>query len=162
MGCQPNSQVNEQARETHLEDRIAAIRLMLLKLGVHGDDPRWSSEVLDCLVTAVIRTPGGSVGDLFRALFGVLGDYRADLSKVTAGFIKDLVINCFTKHRASYEATDWTQITQLLRAGTTPAQLYLALHAIPPQYVSPELAGAIAAGLETTPFHQEALTILAA
>jgi hypothetical protein len=38
-------------------DRVAAARLMLVKLGVDTDDPRWSSDVLDRLLKSVMETP---------------------------------------------------------------------------------------------------------
>ena len=43
----------------------------------------------------------------------------------------------------------------------TAAQLYLVLHAISPQFVTPQLADAIARVLESTAFRDEAASALA-
>jgi hypothetical protein len=137
------------------------VRMMLLKLGLDSDDPRWSSDVLDRLLAGVVETPGGSVGDLFHALVEVLGSYSPELSKPMASFIKDLVVKCFTLQRLSYDAVDWNRLVENLDGHVTRAQLYLALHAIPPQFVTPQLADAIVKGLESTAFHAESASALA-
>ena len=162
LGCQPGPRLESIPGGTRELDRVAAARLMLLKLGANRSDPTWSSEVLDRIVSAVMRTPGGSVRDLYLALNGVLGDYPCELSRELANLIKELVKKCFTKHRSSYESVDWKQIAQRISGNATKAQLYLALHAIPPQYVSPGLAESIVSGLESTPYHQEAANLLVA
>jgi hypothetical protein len=142
------------------QDRIAAARLMLLKLGLDTDDPRWSSHVLDRLVAAAMGVPVSSVGDLLKALYSLFGDYGTCLSREVGYFIKDLVVKCFTAYRESYEAVDWTWFVNRIVAGASPAQLYLALHAIPPQHVTPGIAQLIARGLEPTPYKEEALNAL--
>ena len=159
LGFEPGARLENIPAGTREVDRVAAARLMLLKLGVNGSDPRWSSEVLDRVVSAAIRTPGGSVRDLYLALNGLLGDYSSELSRELATFIKDLVKKCFTKHRSSYESVDWKQIAQRITGNATKAQLYLALQAIPPQDVSPGLATSILSGLESTPYRQEAANL---
>ena len=78
-----------------------------------------------------------------------------------AAFIKDLVIRCFTRYQQSYESLNWKQVVESLGVKATAAQLYLALHAIPPRFVTPQLADAIAKALESTAFHDEALSALA-
>ena len=55
------------------EHRIAAARLLLLQLRLDTDEPRWSSSILDRIVEVVRRMPGGNVGDLYDALFEILG-----------------------------------------------------------------------------------------
>jgi len=167
LGCPPNGKSGKPSPTTSEADRVAAARLMLLKLALDSDDPRWSSDVLDRLVKAVMGTPDGSVGDLYRALFGVLGDYTPELTKPVAGLIKDLVVKCFTCHRGSYESVDWrqfaeNQLAEIVQGNPfTKAQLYLALQAIPPQFVLPALARVIAKGLENTAFQAEAASALA-
>src|SRR6266404_2705986 len=74
----PRSTTAPPSPATAEADRIAAARLMLLKLGLDSADPRWSSDVLDRLLNAVVETPEGGVGDLFWALFGMLGDYAPE------------------------------------------------------------------------------------
>lgn len=161
LGCQSSESGATPSRPASESDRIAAARLMLMKLGLHTDDPRWSSEVLDRLLKAVLEAPDGSVGDLLCALFGVLGDYSPELSKPMAAFIKDLVVRCFTRHQRSYESVNWQRLVENLGNNPTKAQLYLALHAIPPQFVPAQLADAIAKGLEATAFRDEAVSALA-
>lgn len=161
LGCPASGTAGTPSPTTSEADRVAAARLMLLKLRLDSDDPRWSSDVLDRLLKAVVETPDGAVGDLFCALFGVLGDYAPELSKPVACLVKELVVKCFTRHQRSYESVDWKQLVESLAGKVTKAQLYLALHAIPPQFVSPQLADAIAKGLESTVFHDEAARALA-
>lgn len=161
LGCRPSGTAEASASVIPEADRVAAARLMLVKLGLDTDDPRWSSEVLDRLLKAVTETPNGSVADLFCALFGVLGDYAPDLSKPIAAFLKELVIKCFTRYQRSYETVNWGRLAEGLGSQPTKAQLYLALLAIPPRFVSSQLAETIAKGLEATAFHEEATSALA-
>lgn len=161
LGCQPNGTAGTPIPATSDADRVAAARLMLVKLGLDTDDPRWSSDVLDRLLKAVMETPDGGIGDLLCALFGVLGDYSPELSKPVAAFLKDLVVRCFTRHQRLYESVAWRELADSLSGKATRAQLYLALHAMPPQLVPPQLADAIAKGLESTAFRDEAVSALA-
>ncbi|MCI0455481.1 MAG: hypothetical protein L0Z62_00710 [Gemmataceae bacterium] len=162
LGCRATSGADAtSAGMTTEADRIAAARLMLVKLGVDSDDPKWSSDVLDRLLKSVVEAPGGSVGDLFGALLGVLGDYAPELSRPLASFIKELVVKCFTRYQQSYESVNWNRFVESLGGSASKAQLYLALHAIPPQFVSSQLADAIAKGLESTAFRDEAVSALA-
>src|SRR5215469_14329940 len=87
-------------REVATEDRVAAARLMLLKLSVYTADPLWSSHVMERMVDAAVRTPGGQVADVLRALAETLGEYRVPLTHAVANFIKDLVVLTFTRHRS--------------------------------------------------------------
>jgi hypothetical protein len=98
---------------------------------------------------------------LFFSLFDVLGDYSTPLTKTAAHFIKDLVITSFTNYRPLYDAVKWEGFVERMDSGSTPAQLYLALHALPPEYVSPALRETITQGLESTPFRDEAAQVLA-
>ncbi|MFO0844992.1 MAG: hypothetical protein U0797_21800 [Gemmataceae bacterium] len=152
---------DRRALATAEADRVAAVRRRLLGLGLDGEEPRWSSAVLDRLVADVVQAPDGSVGDLLHALFGVLGDYTTELSAPAANLIKDLVVRCFTGYPQSYSSVDWGPIIDRLVAGATSAQFYLALQAIPPEFVRAPLAAAIAQGLSGTPFQAEAESTLA-
>jgi hypothetical protein len=161
LGCPPQKEQDAFVFPSE-QDRIAATRLMLLKLGLDGGGPRWSSMVLERLVEAVMQTPGGAVSDVFNALLSVFEDYPGELSKEVASFIKDLVIRCFTAYRWSYDSMDWSAFVQRVAAHPTKPKLYLALHAIPPEVVSPDFAEMLVKGLESTPYHEEAASILAA
>src|SRR5262249_18945330 len=114
LGCQASGNGAEPSPTISEADRVAAARLMLVKLRVDGEDPRWSSDVLDRLLQSVMEAPKGSVGDLFAALFGVLGDYSPQLSKPLASFLKDVVVTCFTSHQRSYESVNWSLLVDSL------------------------------------------------
>jgi hypothetical protein len=117
--------------------------------------------VVDRLVNAVVETPGGGVGDLFCALFGLLRDYSPDLTTPVAGLLRETVVRCFTRHRASYDSVDWQELVKGVGDNATKAQLYLALHAIPPEFLPSQLADAIIRGLESTAYREEAVSALA-
>ena len=142
-------------------DRIAAARLMLLKLGLDGPSPAWSSEILARVVRAALEPPGGAVSDLLGACFDVLGDYQTELSPVVANLLKDLVVACFTRQRSSYEATDWPRFLDRVRDDPTNAQLYFLHLAVPPQHLPPELERSIQARLEGSPLGEKAGRALA-
>ena len=160
LGCQPNGTGVTPIRTTSEADRVAAARLMLVKLGLDSNDPKWSSEVLDRLLQSVVEAPDGSVDDLFCSLFGVLGDYSPELSKPMATFIKDLVVRCFTRYQQSYESANWGRLVEIVSSNATKAQFYLG-STFPPQFVSLPLADAITKGLESTAFRDEAARTLA-
>jgi hypothetical protein len=161
LGCLPSATSSIAPAATSEADRIAAARLMLLKLGLDSGDPRWSSDVLDRVLKAVVETPQGGVGDMISALFGVLRDYSPDLTRPAAFFIKDLVTKCFTGYRASYNSVDWKRLVEALEPHATTAQFYLAMLAVPPQFVTSQLAETIRSALASTPFSEEAENALA-
>jgi hypothetical protein len=133
---------------------------MLLKLRVDSSDPRWSSLLLDRLLEAVIGTPGGGVGDLLHSLHDLLGEHHGDLTEPVRNIVKDLVVQCFTQHRASYDAVDLRWMVEKTIETPTPAQAYLALHAIPPSIMQPRCAVAIPKALMSTPYWKEAVNTL--
>jgi hypothetical protein len=133
---------------------------MLLKLGVDSNDPRWSSWMLDRLLDAVTGAPEGSIGDLLHALYDLLGEDSCDLAEPVRNIIKDLVVQCFTQHRASYDATDLRWMVDTIVEGPTRAQAYLGLHAIPPAIMRPRCAVAILKALASTLYWKEAVNTL--
>lgn len=139
------------------EERIAAVRRMLLEFKLHTTEPAWSSQLLSRAVEAVLAVPRGTTGDLFSAVFSIFADYPAALSPARANFIKDLVVECFTRHRSDYNAVDWEQFANRFGANASASQLYLGFLAIPPERLTEKLAGAIASGLEDTPYRDEVL-----
>lgn len=143
------------------KNRLNAVMLQLRKFELDTSDPKWSSYALDRFFEEVMFTPGGSVGDVYQGLDLGLKTYSVKLTRTVAAFIKDLVIRCFTRYRQSYESANWKEVVDSLGDKATEAQLYLALHAIPPQYVTPQLADVIAKGLESTAFRDEAVSALA-
>ncbi len=121
LGC-PSSETGVPSPQTTVEaDRVAAARLMLMKLGMDTEDPRWSSDVLDRLLKSVIEAPDGSVDDLFSALVGVLGDYAPQLSMPLASLTRDLIVKCFTHYRQSYDLVNWGGLVERLVSNPTKA-----------------------------------------
>jgi hypothetical protein len=152
LGCKWESSESALRAPIAQADRIVVVRLLLLKLGVHQCEPRWSSSVLDRIVAIVMAFPGGSVGDLYCALYGLLGDYPCDLSPTMANFIQDFVVKCFTQYRDSYESVNWGSLAEAVNRDSKTTQLYLALLAIPPEDLPSEVASLIEKGLESTPY----------
>jgi hypothetical protein len=141
-------------------DRINAVRLMLLKLGLDRDDPRWSSYVLDRLFDAVKETPGGSFGDLIYGLFEVLGDYSTPLAKPVGNFIEEISSGIRARAHRFYNSLDWSRLIQKTVEGPTPAQAYLALLALSPDKFSPKSIVAILRSLAASTYWQKAITEL--
>jgi hypothetical protein len=139
------------------QDRLNAVILRLKKFQLDTSDPKWSSYALDRFLEEVMSTPGGSVRDVYQGLDAALKTDSVELTRTVAAFIKDLVVRCFTRYRQSYESVNWKEVVDSLGDKATAAQLYLVLHAIPPQFVTPRLADAIAKGLESTVFRDEAV-----
>ncbi len=136
-------------------DRIHASKLMLLGLYLDTNEPRWSSWMLDRLLQAVISTPGACASDLLHALHEVLEEHSVELTEPVFHLVRQIVVKCFTEHRASYEAADWTWMVRKTIEHATPAQAYLALLALPPDLM-PRCAAAILKELEDTPYRNEA------
>ncbi len=142
------------------QDRLNGVMLQLKKFELGTSDPKWSSYALDRFFEEVMSTPGRSIRDVYEGLDLALKMYSVALTRTVAAFIKDLVIRCFTRYQQSYESVNWKEVVDSLGEKATAAQLYLALHAIPPQYVTPQLADAIVKGLESTAFRDEAVSAL--
>ena len=160
VGCERANASPDQPHRADEADRVRAVRLMLLKLGLDSSDPRWSSWLLDRLLEVLMGAPGGGVGDLLHALHELLGEQPRDLTEPMRNIIKDLVVQCFTQHRASYDAADLRWMVEKTMEGPTPAQAYLALHAIPPSITQPRCAMAILKALASTPYWTEAVNTL--
>lgn len=143
-------------------ERANAVMLRFKRFELDTSDPKWSSYALDRFLEEIASTPGGSIRDVYQGLDGALKTYAVELTRTVASFIKDLVIRGFTRDRQSYESVNWKEVMEGLGDKPTQAQLYLALHAIPPRFVTPQLADAIAKGLESTAFRDEAVSVLTA
>jgi hypothetical protein len=143
------------------QDQLNAVILRLNKFELDTCDPKWSSYALDRFLEEVMSAPDSSIRDVYQGLDAALTTYTVPLTGSVAAFIKDVVIRCFTRYRQSYESVNWKEVVDSLDDKATAAQLYLALHAIPPQFVTPRFADAIAKGLESTAFCDEATSALA-
>jgi hypothetical protein len=137
--------------------RTTVYRQMLEKLGADGDDPLWSSFVLDEMLKNV---PAGSVGSFLQAFMEILGENGGELTVPLANIIRDVVVATFTREQAAYRCIDWGRFDRALATAPTKAQLYFALHAIPPENLSPRLISDILAGLEASAFRDEAHRLL--
>jgi hypothetical protein len=140
---------------------MKAIMLQLKRFELDTSDPKWSSYALDSFIEEVMSRPGSSVRDVYQGLAVALKTYSVELTAPVAAFIKDVVIRCFTRYQQSYASVNWKEMVDSIGDKATRAQLYLALHAIPPQFVTQHLADTIAKGLESTPFRDEAVRALA-
>jgi len=141
------------------DERAQAAELMLLKLSIDTGDPVWSSYVMERMEAEVVRTPGGRIEDLFRALAAVFNKYNVPLTDTVSNFVKDLVVLAFTRYRNSYESSDFTWLVEDLLLQPTPALAYLGLLALPDGYI-PAAREAILAALADSPFADEAATSL--
>lgn len=130
------------------------------KFELDTSDPKWSSYALDRFFEEITAAPGGSIGDVYEGLAAALRTYSVKLTRTVASFIKDLVIGGFTRDRNSYESVNWNEVVDSLGDTPSQAQLYLALHAVPPPFITSQLADAIAKGLESTEFRDEAVNML--
>ena len=151
----------DRALSTRRVDRWAASRLMLLKFRADTSDPVWSSFALSRYVHAVMSVPGASLEDVFGPLFCLLGEAGTELTPPVAHLVKDLVIYCFGTFRSAYESVVWHSIAQAMDGQPTHAQSYLALHAIPPEFMTPEIAATIENALAPTEYAKEAEAVLA-
>jgi hypothetical protein len=125
LGCKLMGWPTGGAAPVPEADRIRAARLMLLRLYLDTNDPRWSSGMLDRLLEAVMGTPGGSASDLFHALQESLEEYARELSWPVKNLIRDLVIKGFSEYRDSYQAANWTWMVRKTVERPSPAQAYL-------------------------------------
>ena len=136
--------------------RIAAIRLMMLRLGAHTTAPRWSSEVLENLIEAALRPPGAAIGDVVQALFGLLAEVP-DLSDTQAHFIREVGIHVVGKHRRRYAVEDFSWLAAAIvapMANPNPAQSYLAAYTLPVS-LTPQCLDPILEALRSTRFAEE-------
>src|SRR4030095_272922 len=134
LGCRDASPPGSESRQATAAHRLLIAKLMLLRLRAHTAAPAWSSLVLEQLLSIATSIPGGQVGDIILAMYQILGEQGSTLSETAANLIRDVVVNAFTRHRLSYDASDLSRLNEdLADAGhyLTPAQAYLALHALP-------------------------------
>lgn len=136
-------------------DRTRAARLMLLRMSVDTPDPRWSSWVLEKMLTEVMATPGGTVTDVLQASCDVLEEYSVELTPTVAMFLKQVTILCFTRYHPSYKSADFVWMARRVNERATPALAYLALLAIPVD-ILPRCRDAILTSLRGTEFWDEA------
>lgn len=145
-----------------VDSRIMAIRLMMLRLRVHTDDPRWSSQLLERLIEAALQPPGAELSDIVQALFSLLAEAPPGLSDTQANLIRDIGVHVVGKQRRRYavEHLDW--FAELLvdqNTKPTAAQAYLAAYTLPPALAS-QCVEPILQALRTTRFEDEVKQLL--
>lgn len=137
--------------------RIAAIRLMMLRLGAHTSDPRWSSHLLERLIDAALQPPDALIGDVVQALFELLAEAPPGLSDTQANFIREVGVHVVGKQRRRYSAEDFSWLAELIRDTSTKltaAQAYFAAYTLPPSLAS-QCADTILRSLHPTRFEDE-------
>ena len=130
---------------------------MMLRLGAHTSDPRWSSQLLERAIKAALQSPGALVGDVVQALFELLAEVPSGLSDTQANFIREVGVHVVGKQRRRYSTEDFSWLAGMLRgAGTklTAAQAYLAAYTLPPSLAS-QCLDTILRPLHATRFEEE-------
>jgi hypothetical protein len=156
LGC-PTSAAAADGDVVPPAHRIAAIRLMLLRVCAHTDAPRWSSRMLDALFEAARQPSGATVGDIVQGLFTVLAECPPGLSDTQANFIREVSIYVVGKQRRAYAEEDFSWLATALTAANAEinaAQAYLATYTLPPSLV-PACRGSILRALRSTRFEEE-------
>lgn len=137
--------------------RVAAIRLMMLRLGAHRSDPRWSSQLLERLIEAALQPPGALIGDVVQALFELLAEAPSGLSDTQANFIREVGVHVVGKQRRRYSTEDFSWLAAMIHDASTTltaAQAYLASYTLPPSLAS-EHRDTILRSLHGTRFAEE-------
>jgi hypothetical protein len=141
-----------------LEHRIEAVRLMMLKLRAHTDEPRWSSRVLDELFEAARQPAGSTIGDIVRGLFDILAECPAEPSDIQTNFIREVSSYVVGRRRREYAAEDFSWLADAFtgtNATINAAQAYLAVYTLPPS-LAPRCRDSILRALHLTKYEDEA------
>jgi hypothetical protein len=109
--------------------RIHACRLMLIALGAHTDNPRWTAFQLEQLVEAAFAVAGAEVSDLVQAQFALLAETPGPTTYAQTKFIRALADEIAAKRRRGLPADDLVWIAVRLSDPVWPvteAQTLLA------------------------------------
>lgn len=156
LGC-PVTNATDSDVPVPLDRRVAAIRLMMLRLGVHTSDPRWSSQVLERLMEAALQPSGAQLGDIVRAIFSLLAEAPPGLSDTQANLIREICVHVVGKQRRRYSAEDFSWLAAMLvnqSTKPTAGQAYLAAYILPPSLAS-QCRNSILQALHSTRFEEE-------
>ena len=156
LGC-PVRAAAASAEPVHASHRVAAIRLMMLRLGAHTIDPRWSSQILERLIDAALQPPGAQIGDVVRALFQLLAEAPSGLSEVQANLIREVGVQVVAIQRRRCSTEDFSWLAAMIHGTSTKltaAQAYLAAYTLPSALASQCLA-IILHALHPTRFEEE-------
>ncbi len=141
---------------TNLDEIAAACDR--LELSTH--DPKWSSRVLEQLFETVLVDHQGTMTDLLQGFDLALRRNGVGLTESVANLIKDVVVIGFTRHKSSYDQTEWGWANHELTGEINAAQAYLFLHALPSDKATPASLLSILLGLEGTSQFEEAVDTL--
>jgi hypothetical protein len=161
LGCPVSTGPSSDA-PVPVDRRVTAIRLMMLRLRAHTNDPRWSSQLLEQLIDAALQPLGAQLSDIVRALFALFAETPSGLSKTQANLIRDVGIHVVGLQRRRYAAEDFTWLADVLADGSskpTAAQAYLAAYTLPPALAS-RCTDAILEALHSTRFQEEVKRVL--
>lgn len=114
--------------------RVQACRLMLIALGAHTGDPRWTALQLEQLVEAALAVPGAELSDLAHAQFALLGETREPVTAAQQAFLAELARHIAYKSRLGHSAEDLIWIAVRLADPVRPptnAQAYFAARTLP-------------------------------
>lgn len=115
--------------------RIVAARLMLLRLGLHTDDPRWSSWLIRKMWDTVLETPGGKVTDLYKACFELLLAFEEAIPLYVGRFILAATYNGryrnFPSMKTAHERGNFASLRDALDNNPNPSQTFLIIQAFP-------------------------------
>jgi hypothetical protein len=156
LGC-PISNAPSSDTLVPPDRRVTAIRLMMLRFGIHTSDPRWSSQMLEQLMDAALQPPGAQLSDIVQAVFALLADAPPGLSDTQANLIREISIHVVGRQRRRYAAEDFSWFAELLVAESskpTAAQAYLAAYTLPPALAS-QCIEPILQALQSTRFAED-------
>lgn len=156
LGC-PTGAAAASEGPVPVTRRIAAIRLMMLQLGAHTNDPRWSSYLLGRLIEAALQPPGALIGDIVQALFELLAEAPSGLSDTQANFIREVGVHVVGLQRRRYSTEDFSRLAGMIHdasAKLTAAQAYLAAYTLPPS-LSSQCLETILQSLHATRFEED-------
>lgn len=137
--------------------RVAAIRLMMLRLAAHTSDPGWSSHLLERLIEAALQPPDALIGDVVHALFELLAEPPPGLSDTQANFIREVGVHVVGIQRRRYSTEDFSWLAGMIQDASTKltaAQGYLAAYTLPPSLAS-QCLDTILHSLQATRFEEE-------
>jgi hypothetical protein len=114
--------------------RIHVCRLMLLSLGAHTVQPRWTTFQVEQLLEAALQIAGAELSDVVHAQFALLAETTGPTTRAQANFLRELGEQIAGKRRRGHPADDFVWIAVRLADPILPitqAQAYLATYALP-------------------------------
>lgn len=155
FGCPHQPEAVGVGGTTRESERIGACRLALLAMYLDTGGPRWSSWMLNEVISGVLSVPGGAADDLLEAVWRMLGDDSIPLTREVARFSRDIVGNLLPRHRKGMPVhLRWLLP---LPEGLTSAQAYFSFYvlALKPGSFTDEVERAVEGALKGSDFYDE-------